>query len=195
MGVEWARVCPERGHLARQQCVISSGDEEEADVHKLLRAALVFSATAALIASATIGAEAKTSGAHFMPDTSASVNDSGALVVAIDEAGVGSQDVTYTLTASAQAVYACINGGSNHPKAANKETVAGQVSAGGAFSPINGRITASLTTGPLSAGGFTCPSGQTLVLASVAYSNILLSDTTNGVSINLGSVSRTFVTL
>lgn len=157
---------------------------------KVFRTLIVLCATAAFLAVGALGAHASTSGAHFMPGTSASVNGTGALVVAIDEAGVGNEDVTYTLTASAQAVYACINGGGNHPKAANKETVAGQVSAGGTFSPTNGRISASLATGPLSAGGFTCPSGQTLVLASVSYSNIVLTDTTNGVIDNLGSVSR-----
>jgi hypothetical protein len=52
-----------------------------------------------------------------------------------------------------------------------------------------------LTAGPLSAGGFTCPSGQRLVLASVSYSNIVLTDTTNGVSTNLGNTSRTFFQL
>jgi len=159
---------------------------------KVFRTLTVLCAIAAFLAMGALGAHASTSGAHFMPGTSASVNDAGTLVVAIDEAGVGNENVTYTLTASAQAAYACINGGSNHPKAANKETVAGQVSTGGTFSPTNGRISASLATGPLSAGGFACPSGQTLVLASVSYSDIVLTDTTNDVIDNLGSVSRTF---
>jgi hypothetical protein len=135
-----------------------------------------------------------TSGAHFM-SASASINDAGALVVAWDEAGLGNGNVTYTLSANATATYACINGGSNHPKASNKETVQGQVSAGGSFQSKNGRVSASLTTGPLSAGGFTCPSGQTLVLASVSYSNIVLTDTTNNVSIALPDASRTLIDL
>jgi len=160
---------------------------------KVFRALIVLCAGAALLTVGAIGAQASTSGAHFMPDTSATANDDGALVVVIDEAGVGNENVTYTLTASAQAVYACINGGDNHPKAANKETVAGQVSTGGTFSPTNGRISASLTTGPLSAGAFECPPGHALVLASVSYSDIVLTDATNGVSDNLGSVSRTFL--
>jgi len=159
---------------------------------KVFRTLMVLCATASFLAVGAVAAHAGTSGAHFKPGTSAGVSGTGALVVAIDEAGVGNEDVTYTLTASAQAVYACINGGGNHPKAANKETVAGQVSTGGTFSPTNGRISAGLVTGPLSAGGFTCPSGHTLVLASVSYSDIVLTDTTNGVIDNLGSVSRTF---
>jgi hypothetical protein len=146
----------------------------------------------AVLALSVSVAFAKTSGAHFMPDTGAGINDAGALVVTIDEAGVGNQTVDYTLTADSQATFACINGGEKHPKAANKETVSKTVTTGGTFSPTNGRVSATLTAGPPGAGSFSCPPGQTLVLASVSYSDIVLTDTTNGVSTNLGSVSRTF---
>jgi hypothetical protein len=135
-----------------------------------------------------------TSGAHFF-SASASVADSGALLVSWDEAGLGNQNVTYTLTADSSATYACINGRSKNPSASNKRTVSGQVSTGGSFQSKNGRVSASLTTGPLSPGSFTCPSGQTLVLAAVSYSNIVLTDTTNSVTEGIGSVSRTFVNL
>jgi len=137
-------------------------------------------------------AASATSGAHFFHDTSASVTDSGALSVFIDEAGLGTQTVNYTLTANASATYACINGGGNHPKAANKETTAAQVSGATAIQPMNGRAQGTITAGPLSPGSFSCPSGQTLVLAAVSYSNIVLTDTTNNVTDDLGSVSRTF---
>src|SRR5207247_32839 len=110
-----------------------------------------------------------------------------------DEAGGGQQQVNYTLAASASATYACLNGGGNHPKASNKETVQGSVGSSGTFNPTNGRVKASLTAGPLSQGSFSCPSGQTLVLACVSYTNILLTDTTNNVSTSVADVSRTFV--
>jgi hypothetical protein len=138
----------------------------------------------------TLGVAAFAS-AHFM-STSASVNSNGALVVNWDEAGLGNGNIDYTVTADATATYACINGGGNHPKAANKETFNADVSGGGSFQSKNGRVRASLTAGPLSAGTFSCPGGQRLVLASVSYSNIVLTDTTNGVSVNLGDQSRTF---
>jgi hypothetical protein len=124
--------------------------------------------------------------------TSTSVNGSGALVASFDERGLGNGNIDYTLTADATAVYACINGGGNHPQAANKETVNGQVATGGSFESKNGRVQASLTTGPLSAGAFSCPNGQRLVLASVSYTNIVLTDTTNDVSTSLADASRTF---
>jgi hypothetical protein len=149
-------------------------------------------ALAGLLLLGTTVASASTSGAHFQ-SASASVNSSGALVVAFDEAGLGNQNVNYTLTADATATYACINGGGNHPKAANKETFSDDVSGGGTFKAKNGRVQGSLSAGPLSAGGFSCPSGQRLVLASVSYSNIVLTDTSNNVSTNLGSISATLV--
>jgi hypothetical protein len=137
---------------------------------------------------------ASTSGAHFM-SASASINDDGALVVSWDEAGLGNENITYTLTADATATYACINNGGHHPKAANKETVAGSVSAGGSFQAKNGRVQASLTAGPLLDPDFQCPEGQDRVLAKVTYSNIVLTDTTNGVSTTLADVCRSFSSL
>jgi len=122
-----------------------------------------------------------TEGAHFFSATS-SIDNNGALVVNFDEAGVGQQLVNYTLNADSTVIYACINGGGNHPKASNKETVSGGVSGQTTARPKNGRVVSSLSAGPLSAGSFSCPSGQTLVLAKVTYSGITLTDTTNGVS-------------
>jgi hypothetical protein len=135
-----------------------------------------------------------TSGAHFMPDTSASVTDSGALSVFIDEAGVGQQQVNYTLTWTATADYGCINGGGNHPKASNKQTTTSGGADSFSESPINGRVMATVTVDgtPPPATGFSCPNGQTLVLADVSYS-ATLTDTTNNASINL-TASRIFFT-
>lgn len=123
---------------------------------------------------------------------SSSVDGSGALVVSFDERGLGNENVDYTLTADATAVYACLNGGGNHPQAANKETINAEVSAGGSFEPKNGRVVASLSAGPPSAGSFACPPGQRLVLASVSYTNIVLTDTTNGVTASIPDASRVF---
>lgn len=123
------------------------------------------------------------------------VNDSGALVVSFDERGLGNENVVYTLTADATATYACINGGGKNPSAANKRSLQGQVSGGGSFEPKNGRVLGTLKTGPLSAGGFSCPPGQKLVLSAVSYSNVVLTDTTNGVPTNVLDASRTLLAL
>jgi|SRR5882724_7541650 len=129
----------------------------------------------------------------------ATVNSAGSLVVSWDERGVGNGGsdglVHYTLTVDASATYGCVNGGGNHPKAANKETFNGPLSADAAFAPSkNGRIIGSLTVGPLGAGDFSCPGGQTLVLGSVSYTNVSLTDTTFGSTADIaGSFSRTLV--
>jgi hypothetical protein len=124
-----------------------------------------------------------------------SVDGAGALVADFDERGLGNENIDYSLTADATAVYACINGGDNHPQAANKETVNAEVSAAGSFEPKNGRVEASLAAGPPSAGAFDCPNGQTLVLASVSYTDVELTDTTNGVTASLADASRILVSL
>jgi hypothetical protein len=120
------------------------------------------------------------------------VNNAGALVVSFDERGLGNENIDSTVTPDATATYACINGGGNHPQAANKETVNDDVSASGSFEPKNGRVVASLSGGPISAGAFSCPNGQRLVLAAVSYTNVVLSYTTNSVSISVPNASRTF---
>ncbi len=141
------------------------------------------------------GTALATSGAHFFSKKStSSVNGSGALVVSWDEAGVGQEQVNYILSADASATYACINNGGNHPKAANKETFHGPLSSPETgFLPENGRVKGTLSVGPLSAGSFSCPNGQTLVLACVSYTNIVLTDTTNSVTETFADTSRVFL--
>jgi hypothetical protein len=153
-----------------------------------LTIALVVMAALTITAASTLAAAPK-----FFA-VSSSINNDGELVVNFDERGLGNDNVDYTLSADATAVWACINGGGKHPQAANKESVSSPVVANGSFEPKNGRVIASLKAGPPSAGGFTCPSGQRLVLASVSYSNIVLSDDTNGVSTSAPDASRTFFT-
>jgi hypothetical protein len=128
---------------------------------------------------------------HFVSASVSGPNSSGQLVVSFKEAGLGdNQLISYLASADGSAVYACINGGGNHPKAANKETVNGPVTASGTFSSgKNGTISQSLTLNPPSAGSFSCPSGQRLVIAFASFTNVTISDTTNNVT---ASFSGTF---
>jgi hypothetical protein len=148
-----------------------------------LLATLMFAASGALAGSA-----------KFHSATS-SVNSAGALIVNWDQRGLGEGDITYTLTADATALYACINKGGHNPDAANKQSFEGSVSGGGTFQAKNGRILGTLTAGPLQAPGFTCPGGQRRVLASVSYTNIVLTDTTNNVSTAVPDASRVLVAI
>ena len=148
-------------------------------------------AASAVLASAFIAGSTSPAAADAPKFHSASsdVSSTGALVASFDERGLGNGDVTYSLTADADAVYGCINGGGKNPSAANKRNVNSEVSSGGTFSPRNGRISATLFAGPPSAGTFSCPSGQRLRLLSVTYTSIVLTDVTNGVSVDLPDAS------
>ena len=119
----------------------------------------------------------------FFHSYSASVGSDGDLVVSFDERGLGNSEITYVLTADAEATWACINGGGKNPSAQNKRDFFGEVTGGATFDPKNGRVQNSVSAGPLGPDDFSCPNGQRLVLAVVSYSNIVLTDTTNGISV------------
>jgi hypothetical protein len=123
---------------------------------------------------------------HFIT-ANATLNANGTLTATFKEAGLGTnQSINYTLSADATATYVCVNKGGANPSAQNKTTVAGPVSASGTFSSgKNGNVVGSLTVSP-PPSDITCPPGQTLQLASVSYSNVTLTDTTNNVSVFLG---------
>ena len=125
---------------------------------------------------------------HFVSATG-TVNNNGSLTVNFKEAGLGTnQNINYTLSADASATYVCVNKGGSNPSASNKTTVAGPVSASGTFSSgKNGSVTASLTVSPPApATDFSCPKGQTKQTAQVSYTNVVLTDTTNDVTADLG---------
>jgi hypothetical protein len=75
--------------------------------------------------------------AHFLSASASGPYSDGNLIVSFKEAGLCNNAlISYTASADATATYACINGGGNHPKATNKETVSGPVSASGTFSSV-----------------------------------------------------------
>jgi len=120
---------------------------------------------------------------HFI---NASANLSGTnLVVSFKEAGLGTnQLINYTASANATATYVCVNRGGSNPSASNKTSVSGPVSASGTFSSgKNGNVTASLTVSPPAPPStFSCPKGQSQEIAEVTYTNVAITDTTNGVT-------------
>jgi hypothetical protein len=126
---------------------------------------------------------------HFV-SASGTLNANGTLTANFKEAGLGTnQNINYTLSADGTATYVCVNKGGANPSAQNKTTVAGPVSASGTFSSgKNGNVTASLTVNP-PPSDISCPNGQRLELASVSYTNVTLTDTTNNVSISLDDFS------
>jgi hypothetical protein len=115
---------------------------------------------------------------HFLSCSASGVNPDGTLDASFKIAGLGSnQTLTVTASATANAVYGCLNHGQQCPNAANKISVSGTVTASGTFtSGKNGQITASLEVEPPSPPStFSCPGGQKLVLVSVSYTNVSVS--------------------
>jgi len=146
----------------------------------------IVTATAALVVMLAMAAPALAQNPHFIR-ASGNLNNDGTLTVSFKEAGLGAnQLINYALTADATATYVCVNRGGANPSAQNKTTVAGPVIATGTFSSgKNGQVTASLTVSP-PPSDISCPPGQSLELAQVSYTNVLLTDTTNNVSIAVG---------
>jgi hypothetical protein len=81
-----------------------------------------------------------------------------------------------------------------HPQAANKETVSAEVSGSVEVPVRNGQTTGTVVVGPPSAGDFSCPGGQRLVLASVSYTNVTLIGV-GGDTASAPDASRTFFTV
>lgn len=147
---------------------------------------ILIAALAVIFAVGFANSAALAANAHFIRATG-TLNANGTLTVSFKEAGLGTnQNIDYVLSADATATYVCVNRGGSNPSAQNKSTVAGPVSANGTFnSGQNGQVTASLTVSP-PPSDISCPSGQVLKLASVSYTNVTLTDTTNNVSIDVG---------
>lgn len=155
---------------------------------KLQRIILPFICLVSLVlVSATV---ALADSPHFISANASIDTLTGNLTAIFKEAGLGNTLTSerITLSANASATYACINGGGNHPQAGNKETVNGPLSSSGDFPVRNGQTTGSLTLTPPGSGAFTCPAGQTLTLASVSYTSVLLT----GLAGDTASIPGTF---
>jgi hypothetical protein len=105
---------------------------------------------------------------HFVDGTVTKTTSGNTLTVSGKEAGLGDEDqVHIVVTATAL----CINGGGNHPKAVNKESV----SATGTFPVQNGKADFSLTLTATFQPSCSPP-------MTVAWTDIVVTDTTNGIS-------------
>ena len=136
------------------------------------------------LALATTAALAVTipSGAKFLRAPSAQLGSPKVIVSWIEVALGNTDTVHYVATATAGARYQCVNRGGNCPAASNKEDVLVDVSVGGTFSvDKNGRISNTLII-PAPPGTLQCPGNQVVGVVSAVFTNITLTDTTNGVS-------------
>jgi len=108
---------------------------------------------------------------HFVDDKVVATQDGATLTVVFKEAGLGDEDqVHVVLSADAQ----CVNPGGNDPQAANKESF----NAAGDFPVQNGRAEGTLSLTAVFQPSCSPP-------MTVEFSNIVLTDETNGISVNL----------
>jgi len=121
---------------------------------------------------------------HFIGTAQvAGIFSDGGISASFKEAGLGDNVlVTYELAGKFSADYGCVNHGGNHPQAANKEAVVGDVGAIATFqSGKNGNVVGTVTFVPPSASEeLSCPGNQVAVLADISYSDLTLQDVTNG---------------
>lgn len=132
---------------------------------------------------------------RFTRATSGFAGSGADLQVSFTEVGLGStQAIDYEVSASATAVYVCVNGGGHNPPAGNKITIRGPVESTATFTADrHGVIRESIVLHPPGPGSFSCPQGQRLVLASIRYVDDPITDLTNGISEPIpGDFSRTF---
>jgi hypothetical protein len=114
--------------------------------------------------------------AHFM-SCSSSTTSSGSLSVSFRIAGLGG-GATDTITAhtTATSTWGCLNGGQQCPNAANKftssEDITGQLTVTAGH---NGSASGTITLSPTQPANF-CPHGQRMVLISVTYSDVTLTN-------------------
>jgi hypothetical protein len=108
---------------------------------------------------------------HFVDSTVSASRTDNTLTVTGKEAGLGDElQVHIVVTATA----ACINPGSHHPKAANKESVSAQ----GDFPVQNGQAQFSVSLTATFQPDCTPP-------MTVVFTDVTVSDTTNGLTVNL----------
>ena len=133
----------------------------------------ILAALAAVVAFVLIsGGPAWAGSPHFVDDTVQATIDGNTVTVSGKEAGLGSEDQVHIVVT---ALAACINPGGNDPRAANKESF----SAEGDFPVQNGKAYFNLTLTAVFQPSCSPP-------MSVQWSDIVVTDTTHGVTAALG---------
>jgi hypothetical protein len=133
----------------------------------------------------TLGERIVPANAHFVAASSTVSPTTGALTVNFHEAGLGNTEtVDITLSGDATAVYQWFNKGGNKPQGVPFNVNTTFAASGTFSSDKNGNITASLTVSPPGVAEFlaTNHAANWVPVMSVSYTNVVLTDTTNGVS-------------
>jgi hypothetical protein len=162
---------------------------------QMLTLMAAFVAVLGISAFPASAAAPETGNAHFIKNATSSSLSGSSLKASFKETGLSSGSTeTVTLNATESITYECVNGGGTNPAASNKKTFKTTGSTSGNFTADrSGNIEGSLSLSPASAEslGFSCPPGQTVTLVSVSYTNVSLTDSTSGATIQLANQSYT----
>jgi len=151
--------------------------------HRRSIASIVFAVSLIL----TSAAVAYGGNPHFRSATAAL--GSPRLVINLVEVGLGSgATVNYIASAHVTGTARCVNGGDNKPSASNKNFSGELASTSTTQADASGKVTAAIIL-PAVPPSF-CPAGQTAVVTTATFTNVTLTDTTNGVVAN---IAGTFV--
>jgi hypothetical protein len=116
--------------------------------------------------------------AHFMSCSSSTDNTTGCLSVSFRIAGLGGGErALITAHTTATEVWGCLNHGQQCPNAANKFTTSEELTGETTVrAGHNGSASGQITLCPSQPTDFSCPRGQELVLISVTYSDVTLTN-------------------
>ena len=119
--------------------------------------------------------------AHFMSCSVNPVSNDGCVSVSFRIAGLGAgASDTITATTTVTATWGCLNGGQNCPNAQNKFTTTAPISASlNVQAGHNGSATGTIRLCPTPPANF-CPHGQKMVLISVTYTDVQLTNSISG---------------
>lgn len=135
------------------------------------RAVILMPAAAALTTLGVFAPSAWAGSPHFISSATNVSRSGNTLTVSGKEAGLGGEaQVNDVLSATAL----CINGGGQHPKAVNKQSV----TAAGAFPVQNGKADFTLSATAVFQPSCSPP-------MTVEFTNISVTDTTNGITLNV----------
>jgi len=130
-------------------------------------------------------------GAHFISASDTIDKTTGDLTASFKEAGLGNTPITYDLSANTHYLFQCFTKSGNKPQGTPNAGGPSSENAQTTIQPHNGQITGSLTldvtfppTNVACQGG-----GLKLCLVSATYTDVVLTDTNNNVSVNLNDQS------
>jgi hypothetical protein len=127
---------------------------------------------------------------HFI-SSSDTIDGDGNLLAKFKEAGLGNTPISFSLTADTSFLFQCFTKSNNKPQGAPNAGGPSTETTETTITPRNGQITATIEIDVVfPPPTVTCKgNGLKLCLVSASYDNVVLTDTTDSVSVSLADAS------